>query len=77
MTRKPPPLLAAQNLRLRRENRALLQRLARGLADELRRMDDETRNTQVARKISEINTRIRESNARDGEAQRLRQRARL
>lgn len=73
--RKPEPI-AAQNLRLRRKNRELQQRLARGLADELRKMQDDTRDAEVSRKISEINTRTRESNARDREAQRVWQRVR-
>jgi hypothetical protein len=68
--------LTVQNQRLRRENRELLARIKHGLADEVRKITAEQREAEVARKIGEINTRIRESNARDAEGQRTRQRSR-
>ena len=63
MTHREP--LAAQNVRLRRENRELLRRLRQGLTDDVRKLAEDERNAEVARKIAAINTRIRESNARD------------
>lgn len=65
MTRREP--LDAQNVRLRRENCELLRRLRQGLTDDVRKLAEDERNAEVARKINAINTRIRESNARDRE----------